>query len=52
MAKLGIVINNWMEAQDLDATAMQCWTSLQTNYGINACTLMSMMERETHALRL
>ncbi|MEW6649629.1 MAG: fucose isomerase, partial [Chloroflexota bacterium] len=25
------------------ATALQCWTSLQKNYGVNACTLMSMM---------
>jgi L-fucose isomerase-like protein len=43
MAKLGIVIDNWMQANDLQATALQCWTSLQQNYGINACTLMSMM---------
>ncbi|HEX9013981.1 MAG TPA: L-fucose/L-arabinose isomerase family protein [Anaerolineaceae bacterium] len=43
MAKLGIVIDDWMEAQDLDATALQCWNSLQVNYGVNACTLMSMM---------
>jgi L-fucose isomerase-like protein len=43
MAKLGIVISNWMEEFDLDASALQCWTSIQKNYGINACTLMSMM---------
>ncbi|MCD6290669.1 MAG: L-fucose/L-arabinose isomerase family protein [Anaerolineae bacterium] len=43
MAKLGIVIDDWMAANDLDATAIQCWSSLQQNYGINACTLMSMM---------
>ena len=30
-------------ANDLDATALQCWTSIQKNYGINVCTLMSMM---------
>jgi L-fucose isomerase-like protein len=34
MAKLGIVIDDWMAANDLDATAIQCWTSLQQNYGI------------------
>ena len=43
MAKLGIVISDWMEANDLDASALQCWTSIQKNYGVNACTLMSMM---------
>jgi len=43
MAKLGIVISDWMEANDVQATALQCWSSLQTNYGVNACTLMSMM---------
>ncbi len=43
MARLGIVIDDWMAANDLDATAIQCWTSIQQNYGVNACTLMSMM---------
>ncbi|MBN1304937.1 MAG: L-fucose/L-arabinose isomerase family protein [Anaerolineales bacterium] len=43
MAKLGIVISEWMTANDLVASALQCWTSIQQNYGVNACTLMSMM---------
>lgn len=43
MAKLGIVVSDWMEEFDLDASALQCWTSIQKNYGVNACTLMSMM---------
>ena len=43
MARLGIVIDDWMAANDLDATAIQCWSTLQQNYGINSCTLMSMM---------
>lgn len=42
MAKLGVVLDDWIAENDLDATALQCWTSLQRNYGINACTLMSM----------
>ncbi len=46
MAKIGVVINDWMEQYDLDATAIQCWTSLQQNYGINVCTLMSMMSQQ------
>lgn len=43
MARLGVVLNDWMTAHALDATAIQCWTSVQQNYGCNTCTLMSMM---------
>ena len=43
MAKMGVVLNDWMAVNALDATAIQCWTSVQTNYGCNTCTLMSMM---------
>jgi len=46
MAKLGVAISRWMEANELDASALQCWSSLQRNYGVNACTLMSMMSDE------
>jgi L-fucose isomerase-like protein len=43
MAKYGVVLDDWVAANELDATALQCWTSVQQNYGINVCTLMSMM---------
>jgi L-fucose isomerase-like protein len=43
ISKLGIVLSDWMGENDIDATALQCWSSLQENYGINACTIMSMM---------
>jgi L-fucose isomerase-like protein len=43
MAKLAIVLSNWMAEYNLNASALQCWTSIQKNYGINACTIMSMM---------
>ncbi len=46
MARLGAVIDRWIELNELDATAMQCWTSIQANYGINVCTLMSMMSQK------
>lgn len=46
MAKLGIVLTDWMDANDIDATAIQCWESIQKNYGINACTIMSMMSEK------
>ena len=43
MARLGVVLSQWMQANDLHATALQCWTSIQQNYGVNPCTIMSMM---------
>jgi L-fucose isomerase-like protein len=46
MAKMGIVISDWIAANDLNAGALQCWTSIQQNYGINVCTLMSMMSEK------
>jgi L-fucose isomerase-like protein len=46
MAKLGKVISDWMQVNDLQASAIQCWNSLQANFGINVCTLMSMMSNK------
>lgn len=43
MARLAVAIDEWMDANDLDATAMQCWSSLQMNLGVSPCTIMSMM---------
>jgi L-fucose isomerase-like protein len=43
IAKLDVVLANFVEENSLDATAIQCWTSLQQNYGCNVCTSMSMM---------
>lgn len=43
MARLGAVIDAWMEADQLVASAVQCWTSMEEFYGVVPCTLMSMM---------
>jgi L-fucose isomerase-like protein len=43
MAKLGLVIDRWMEDLELVASAVQCWTSLEEFYGVVPCTIMSMM---------
>jgi L-fucose isomerase-like protein len=43
IAKLDVVLADFMQEHSLDATAIQCWTSLQKNYGCNVCTSMSMM---------
>ena len=43
MAGLDVVLADFVEANGLDATAVQCWTSVQQNYGCNVCTTMSRM---------
>jgi L-fucose isomerase-like protein len=42
MAKFGVVLDGWMTANQLDATAIQCWTSMEEYFGVVPCTLMSM----------
>ena len=42
-AKLCIVIEDWMEAHNCDASAIMCWDSVEANYGCAACLSMSMM---------
>ena len=46
MAKLSVILARWMEENALDATAIQCWTSMQQNFGCNICTVMSMMSEK------
>ncbi|MBV9879496.1 MAG: L-fucose/L-arabinose isomerase family protein [Gemmatirosa sp.] len=43
MAKLGVALDQFIENRGLDATAVQCWTSLEEFYGVVPCTAMSMM---------
>jgi len=43
MARLGVVLDQFVAAHGLHATAIQCWTSVQQNHGCNVCTSMSMM---------
>jgi L-fucose isomerase-like protein len=43
MAALAVVLLDWMDSNDLDASAIQCWSSMQANFGVNVCTIMSMM---------
>lgn len=45
MARLGVVLDDFIAANDLHSTAIQCWTSLQQNFGCNVCTCMSMMSQ-------
>lgn len=43
MAKLFVVISQWIVENDIHTTAIQCWTSLQKTLGINVCSIMSVM---------
>jgi L-fucose isomerase-like protein len=43
MSKLGAVIDGWMQERNLQASAVQCWTSLEENFGVVPCTVMSIM---------
>jgi L-fucose isomerase-like protein len=43
MAKFGAVVDSWMQHYELQASAVQCWTSMEEFYGVVPCTLMSMM---------
>jgi len=42
-AKLSVTVERWMEANDCQAGAIQCWTSIQDNFGCATCLSMSMM---------
>jgi L-fucose isomerase-like protein len=42
-AKLSVAIDEWMAQSDCDASAVQCWTSVQKNYGCAMCLSMSLM---------
>ncbi len=43
IAKLGVVMDEWIAENEYDATAIQCWTSMQEFFGVVPCTLMSML---------
>ena len=42
-AKFGVAVERWIAANDIDAVALQCWDSLEQNYGCAACVTMSML---------
>jgi L-fucose isomerase-like protein len=42
-AKLSVVIDRWMDENECDASAVECWDSIQINYGCATCLSMAMM---------
>ena len=49
MAKLGYVIEHWMQAGGMTVSALQCWTAMEEVFGIVPCTVMSMMSNTLRA---
>jgi L-fucose isomerase-like protein len=43
MAKFALVMEDWIAEQELVATAVQCWTSMEEYFGVVPCTVMSML---------
>lgn len=41
--RFGLAVERWVEANQVDAVAIQCWDSLEQNYGCAACVTMSML---------
>jgi L-fucose isomerase-like protein len=46
MAKFGAVLDQWMQANDLLISAVQCWTSMEEYFGVVPCTIMSMLSND------
>jgi L-fucose isomerase-like protein len=42
-AKLSVAIDRWMDENECDASAVECWDSIQINYGCATCLSMAMM---------
>ncbi|MBO4822651.1 MAG: fucose isomerase [Prevotella sp.] len=42
-AKFGVAVEQWIKANDVQAVAIQCWDSLEQNFGCAACVTMSML---------
>jgi len=45
MAKFSVVIGQYIEERGLSGTAIQCWTSMEENFGVVPCTVMSMLSQ-------
>jgi L-fucose isomerase-like protein len=43
MAKFALVMQRWIGENELVATAVQCWTSMEEFFGVVPCTVMSML---------
>ena len=42
-AKFGVAVEEWVKVNQVDALALQCWDSLEKNYGAAPCITMAML---------
>lgn len=45
-ARFGLAIEKWIAENDIDISAIQCWESIEKNFGCAACVTMSMMSEK------
>lgn len=43
MSRFAVAVDGWVKDNDLQGTAIQCWTAIEEFFGIAPCALMSMM---------
>lgn len=43
MARFAVVLDGWMQDNGLQGVAIQCWDSMQRNFGFSACGIMSLL---------
>ncbi len=43
MARFAVVMDQYVAEHELAGTALQCWSSMEENFGIVPCTVMSML---------
>ena len=43
MAKFSVVLDQYVAEHELSGTAIQCWSSMEENFGVMPCTAMSML---------
>ncbi|MCS7119632.1 MAG: L-fucose/L-arabinose isomerase family protein [Nitrososphaerota archaeon] len=46
LAKIYLIIEEWIRKNDIRAVAIQCWTSLERNLGVMPCVVMSMLSEK------
>ena len=46
MARFALAIDHWMDVNEIDATAIQCWTAIEEIFGITPCAVMGMMSNK------
>lgn len=42
-ARFGLAVERWIEENNIQISAIQCWETIEKNYGCAACVTMSMM---------